>query len=100
MPGPYRISGAIFPREIPNGPAFGGTIEIEGVKYNISLWEKTSKAGNSYLQISEDKRAGNLQGSSAGTSSVANKFKRPAVTPAPSPINDLDDDVPFAPEFR
>jgi len=96
MPGPYRISGAIFPKEIPNGPAFGGIIEIEGVKYNISLWEKTSKAGNSYLQISEDKRANNLQVSSAGTSSVANKFRRPAVTPAPSPINDMDDDsIPF-----
>jgi len=93
MPGPYRISGAIFPKEIPNGPAFGGTIEIEGIKYNISLWEKTSKAGNGYLQISEDKRGPNLQGS--GTSPVANKFKRPAVTPAPSPINDMDDDIPF-----
>jgi hypothetical protein len=92
MPGPYRISGALFHKDIPNGPAFSGTIEIEGQKYNISCWPKTSKAGNSYLQISEDKRADKPNPHGGG---MASKFKRPSPPVAPSKNNDMDDDIPF-----
>lgn len=107
MSGPYRIGGALFSKDIPNGPVFSGTIEIDGVKHAISLWEKTSAAGNQYLQISEDKRGQakidggnpnpNLRGSAGG---AVNKFKRPTPAPPSKPSNDMDDDIPFAPEFR
>ena len=42
MAGPYRISGALFAKTSPNGPMYAGVIEIDGVKHNIALWEKTS----------------------------------------------------------
>jgi hypothetical protein len=109
MPGPYRISGALFHKQINNGPVLAGTIEIEGQKYNISLWPKTSKGGIDYLQISEDKRAEQKSGSGAGNAMAggANRFRRPA-PPDPrkavgvqSPLKDYmdpDDDpdnIPF-----
>lgn len=100
MTGKYRISGALFTKDAPNGPVFAGTIEIDGIKHAISLWEKTSAAGNQYLQVSEDKRgqAKIDAGGGSGGSFVppVNKFKRPAPQ-APKPSNDMDDDdaIPF-----
>jgi len=102
MPGKPRISGAVFSRDVPNGPVFSGIIEIDGVKTAISLWEKTSAAGNQYLQISEDKRGqAKIDASGGGGQSQfggASKFRRPVspVTKKPEPDDDMDgDSIPF-----
>lgn len=51
-----RVTGALFERDNPNGPALSGFIEIEGVKTYIAIWPRTSKAGQGYYGIDEDKR--------------------------------------------
>ena len=51
----YRVRGALFENENPNGPAFRGFIEIDGVKTQITLWPRTSNKGQNYLAVSEDK---------------------------------------------
>lgn len=92
MPGKYRVSGALFAKDAPNGPVFAGTIEIDGVKTAISVWEKVSAAGNNYLQITEDKRAqAKIDGGQQAQAPAASKFRRPA---PPKPSDD-DDSIPF-----
>jgi len=99
MPGPYRVSGALFYKEITNGPALAGTIEIEGQKYNISCWPKKSKAGNDYLQISEDKRSDKQTTGGNAMAGGASKFRRPSPPVGPKkPDDDSDPDDPFGPE--
>lgn len=94
MPGKYRISGALFAKTAQNGPVYAGTIEIDGVKHAIAIWEKTSAAGNQYLQISEDKRAqAKLDGNAGPAGGGTSKFRRPS--PPPVPSSDMDDDIPF-----
>lgn len=97
----YRVNGAIFQNNKPNGPMYSGVVEIDGVKTYIALWEKRSAAGNDYLQISEDKKAadkaaGNQSQQGGG---AANRFARPAPQRAPTPPAaknaDMDDDIPF-----
>ena len=98
----YRVSGAMFPNDKPNGPVFSGFVEIDGVKTHIALWEKQSKAGNDYLQVSEDKRAAEKAAGQSGGGG-ASKFRRPAASPTsgkPNPNLDMDDDIPFSPEMR
>jgi len=95
MPGNYRVSGALFAKTAQNGPVYSGVIEIDGVKTAISIWEKTSAAGNQYLQISEDKR-GQEKIDGGGGGGGASKFKRPTPNvPQPKPNADMDDDIPF-----
>ena len=99
MSGKFRVGGALFPKDAPNGPVFAGTIEIDGVKTAISVWEKTSAAGNQYLQISEDKRGqAKIDAAGGGGGSrqpPVNQFRRPPAKPAPKPADDMDDDIPF-----
>jgi hypothetical protein len=94
MQNKYRVSGAFFENKKDVGPAFTGTIEIDGVKTNIALWPKTSAAGNNYLQVSEDKKKTPSPGGPQGGS----PFK-PRTQAAPSPnlrdSGDMDDDIPF-----
>lgn len=91
----YRVNGAIFQNEKPNGPAFSGVIEIDGVKTYIALWEKRSAAGKDYLQISEDKKAADRAARNTETAPAASKFKRPAPPNRPMRKDDMDDDIPF-----
>jgi hypothetical protein len=61
---------------------YAGTINIEGTEYWLSAWIKTSKAGAKYMSLSvkpKEERA----------SSGAGSVKR-----------DMDDYIPFAPEWR
>jgi hypothetical protein len=53
---------------------YAGTINIDGAEYWLSAWIKTSKAGNKFLSL---------------TSSGGASRKR-----------DMDDSIPFAPEWR
>ena len=45
--------GAAFPREKknPNAPDFSGPLNVDGKELEISIWNKTSKAGNDFLSI-------------------------------------------------
>ena len=97
MPNQYRVKGAFFENEKPNGPAFTGFVEIDGVRTEIALWPKTSAKGQNYFQVSEDKRKQQQQATAAPRSPFA---KKQVQMPSPRPPNDMDDDIPFAPEFR
>lgn len=100
----FRVGGALFEVENPNGPAFSGVIQIEGVEYKVACWPKTSAAGKNYLQISEDKRAREASGGGG----QQNRFTQRAIggpspgyklgNPPDKPGNrndDMDDDIPF-----
>src|SRR6516225_2553783 len=92
---PKRVTGALFERDNPNGPALSGFIEIEGVKTYIAIWPRTSKAGQGYYGIDEDKRkaereAQKAQGqqrfSSGGSFRGSRPFQprtNPNITPGP-----------------
>lgn len=45
--------GAAFPREKknPNAPDYSGPLNVDGKELEISIWNKTSKAGNEFLSI-------------------------------------------------
>jgi len=46
-------SGAAFLKDNPNpkAPKYAGTLKVEGKNFEISIWEKTSKAGSPFLSI-------------------------------------------------
>jgi len=46
-------SGAAFERDNanPKAPKWSGPLNVEGKDYEISIWEKTSKAGSNFLSI-------------------------------------------------
>ena len=98
----YRIKGAFFENIKDSGPAFTGFVEIDGVKTSIALWPKRSAAGQNYLQVSEDKK----QAKKATASPPGSPFKprKPVGNDPPGELprrnSDMDDDIPFNPEFR
>lgn len=46
-------TGAAFLKDSPNpkAPKYSGPLNVEGKDFEISIWEKTSKAGNPFLSI-------------------------------------------------
>lgn len=98
----YRVSGAFFENtKGNNGPAFSGFVEIDGVKTHIALWPKTSAAGNNYLQVSEDKKAPGAQGPVAKQpGQFQPRMQQAPVRPTARPMDDDEDEIPFAPEVR
>jgi len=58
-------SGAAFERDNanPKAPKWSGPLDVEGKQYEISIWEKTSKAGSAFLSIKigppREKKGGN-----------------------------------------
>ena len=60
---------------------YSGSIDIDGAEYWLSAWIKTSKKGNKFLSLSV-------------------KPKDEARSGGGSPKRDMDDDIPFAPEWR
>jgi hypothetical protein len=95
MPGNFRVSGAFFENKKDTGPAFSGFVEIDGVRTNITLWPKTSKAGQNYLQISEDKKPKIPSGGSQSGSPF--KPRQTPATPKKTWPDDDDggDSIPF-----
>lgn len=85
-----RVSGSLFPSTSVNGPLMKGFIEIDGAKFQIVIWENTSKAGNQYYTIKEDKSPPKQQ--STGFHQPRSFGQSPAKT---MPIEDMDDDIPF-----
>lgn len=90
----YRVSGVLF-KNTGNGPAFTGEIEIEGVKYPLAIWEKTSAKGNTYYQISEDKRPGTKQHGAGAQQGSPYAPRQPAAQQPQARNKDMDDEIPF-----
>jgi hypothetical protein len=121
---PYKkITGALFEGQNPNGPAFSGFFEVHedipaGTKLYVACWPRTSKNGAPYLGVDEDKlkaqkAAGQGPGQVSfrpGTTYGGHKPKtfspkpNPNISTGPQQVRtsrpDMDDDIPFAPEFR
>lgn len=103
MNNPRKISGAIFPSQYQNGPAYTGILEVDGVKYKIALWSKTSAGGKQYLQISEDKKSKNTPTSSpfTGATSAYQQAQKDqeafgkVVRGSVRGPDDMDDEIPF-----
>ena len=119
----YRVKGAFFENMKPTGPAFTGFVELDPayfqslisaggpVKIEIALWPKTSQKGTNYFQVSEDKGKKKPAQSSFAPAPQSSFTRRQYSQPTTgrqqpqspqgrSPFNDLDDEVPFAPEWR
>lgn len=96
----YRVKGAFFESDKPSGPAFTGFVEIDGIKTHIALWPKTSQSGTNYFQVSEDKRKNQAQAQPAAPVARSPFARKQQQAPPARPSNDMDDDIPFAPEFR
>ena len=80
--------GVLFPNDKKGNearPDYTGDINVEGIEYRLSAWNKRSKAGSSFLSISIQKKDGQQQ--------------RPAPKSAAKPVEQFTDDdlsqVPF-----
>ena len=80
--------GVLFPNDKKGNearPDYTGDINVEGVEYRLSAWNKRSKTGSSFLSISIQKKDGQQQ--------------RSAPKPAAKPVEQFTDDdlsqVPF-----
>lgn len=83
-------SGSIFKndrKDKPNHPDRTGTALIDGVEYWISGWIKNGKNGD-FLSLAFKRKDGKPVDRSAGDRSRVGAG------------NDMNDDIPFAPEFR
>lgn len=101
----YRVKGALFENERDTGPAFSGVIEIDNVKTFITCWPKKSAAGKNYLQISEDRKKAASSPATGGGGRSPFQPRKPTQQPnlrgaGSLPHDDMDEDIPFAPEFR
>jgi len=83
-------SGALFRndrKEKDTHPDYNGTANIEGVDYYINAWLKEGKSGK-FFSFSFKRKDGGAE-KPVAKSGAATSFARV-----------LDDEVPFAPEFR
>ena len=95
----YRIKGAFFGEHQKHRSSIYWICRNRRVKTLMALWPKTSAKGDNYLQVSEDKKKA-MQPASAPPA-PRSPFKPRGNDPQGSlPRNDMDDDIPFAPEFR
>ena len=85
-------SGALFEndrKESDRHPDIKGTINVDGVEYWCSGWNKVSKGGKNYISLSvqkkESKQAPRQQSQPAQNSD----------NPAPGGSTDYDEDIPF-----
>ena len=82
-------SGAAFKKDNPNpkAPQYSGPLNVEGKDFEISLWEKTSKAGKPFLSI----KVGPPREKKAYTPNAHNQSKSNGYQPQ----TDGDEDIPF-----
>jgi uncharacterized protein (DUF736 family) len=78
-------SGALFrnnDKTEESQPDYRGNINIDGTEYWLSAWLKTSKAGMKYMSLS-------IKPKNAAKPATGGSIKQ-----------DMNDEIPFAPEFR
>jgi len=85
MPYNKENSGVLFPNDQQgnkNRPAYKGKLNVSGVDYRISAWERKSKAGGQFWSIAVEpkQQAVDRQGDTR--------------------VGQPDDEIPFAPEWR
>ena len=76
-------SGALFKNDKEGNekrPDYRGTVDVEGVIYNLSSWIRTSKGGMKFMSLVLEKK----EGGSAKKASPQNQS-----------LADMDDDIPF-----
>lgn len=80
-------SGAAFRKDNPNpkAPQYSGPLNVEGKDFEISIWEKTSKAGKPFLSI----KVGEPREKKSYTPDAHNKSKANGYAPQ------ADEDIPF-----
>jgi hypothetical protein len=49
------IKGALFPSKYDTGPMAKGFVEIDGVRHQLAVWKNTSKTGEEYWGVTQDK---------------------------------------------
>ena len=79
-----NMRGVLFPNDKgdnPKRPDMKGNLEIDGVKYRVSAWEKTSQKGNQFLSFVVEEEDGTAKG--AGNGMAAQKPQ------------DMNDEIPF-----
>lgn len=69
----------------PKAPAYSGPLNVEGKDFEISIWEKTSKAGKPFLYI----KVGEPREKKSYTPDAHNKSKANGYAPQ------ADEDIPF-----
>lgn len=83
-----NLRGVLFPQDKgdnKNRPDFTGNCEIDGTKYRIAAWNKTSKNGNHFLSLSLSLSDENTQSAQTNYASQAPAQQTQAV----------DDGIPF-----
>lgn len=71
-------SGAAFARNNPNpkAPKYSGPLNVDGKDYEISIWEKTSKAGSPFLSIKVGPPREKKDGQSSYNQAKANGYQK------------------------
>jgi hypothetical protein len=77
-----------------NFPDYSGSVRIEGADWWISGWRKTSKDGKMFLSLSVKRKDGTASRPEDKSQEVLQAVKQRF------PDAELDDSIPFAPEFR
>jgi uncharacterized protein (DUF736 family) len=86
------MSGSLFPnkdKKTDNHPDRSGTVKIDGVEYWASGWVKQDKNGNPWMSLAFKRK----------DQPAMQQAATPAARAMPKRA-DLDDEIPFAPEFR
>lgn len=99
-----ELTGALFPndqRGNVKAPTWRGYVIINQVEYELAGWDKQSQRGH-FISVSakvkEERRDANPQSISQQATA---KIRRPDPISTGRPRNDdMDDPIPFAPEFR
>jgi uncharacterized protein (DUF736 family) len=81
-----RNTGALFKNDRKDGdnaPDYRGTINVAGAEFWLSAWVKTSKKGVKFMSLS-----------------LKPKEERPAAKATGGVAFDMDDEIPFSPEWR
>lgn len=78
-------------------PDYRGVIQIDGVKYKLSVWNRTSKKGGAFLsgQVELDKTEGTQSHQSAPQTATFRNEPRQAELTNNDAGGKTDEDVPF-----
>lgn len=101
-------SGALFvakEKRTPKSPDFTGSINIEGVEYFLSGWNKVARSGSEFLSLAVTKKTGGqsqggqscsaFPGQGGGQSRSAFPGQGGGRQSQSEPPMDFDDDIPF-----